>query len=345
MKLLEKIKYFEEKEVRLFDIPLIHHGTKNIQNGTERYLSIFPESFEQIFLYKLLEPIYKKHDYMFIVRTKGLGEAYLLNFMIDELIQKHKIKSPCIITHRNVYKDMFRLFNNDNIPCYITENLTIEHYNQSLRKRVYKYKGTSVQVIHSTIQESAALFKKYEIGDIEPYPNVIKKFAGVKNFQNKTPVYNDKDKDILQFVKNLNIDNFIFVIPEAQGVKALPKNFWKNIIAKLKEKGYDIFVNTQNGFSELGFSVPATITQAMYLASLSKGIISIRCGLLELFSSINIPKHILYTWHKFHKVSPENMIKSSSLNHYPMVDSKTVFEYNTDELSEDEIIEKIKKGF
>ena len=157
MKLLEKIKYFDEKEIRFLDIPIAQYGTKKSKRCSEKYFSLFPKSFEQKFLDTILKPLYKKHDYIFIVRTAGIGEAYLLNFMVDEIIKKYRIKSPCFVIWRKCYADMFNLYWPD-IPIYYcnTPNTFL------LRNRFGKYKNVPFQIVHATIEESHKAFGKFE---------------------------------------------------------------------------------------------------------------------------------------------------------------------------------------
>lgn len=340
MQLIKNQKFDKENEITLLNIPVFQYGKKFGSNGYKKYLSIFPKSLEQEFLYEILEPIYKKHDYIFIVRTLGIGEAYIFNFMVDEIINKHKVKSPCFITPREIYKDMFRLYHND-IPCYVTEYITPRSYNTFLKHRILKYKGIPVEVIHATISESDQIFRNFAKGFIEPYPNVIKKLIDTKNFSNITPQFKDTDKNVINLVKDLNISNFVFLLPEAQSILPLPDKFWVKITNILNSYGYDVYVNTKDGFSEYGKSAKLTISQALYLANFSKAIISLRCGFVELFSQLNIPKFVVYNNFRYVSISSTQMKKIFSLKNYPFVNRDTIFEYDIVELEQDKIIENI----
>ena len=111
----------------------------------------------------------------------------------------------------------------------------------------------------------------------------------------------------------------------------------------VKESGLDVFVNTKDGVCSYGKSAAITISQAMYLASKSKAIISTRCGLLELLSTLNVPKFVFYTAHNFQPISAKDMMKSSSLYDYPMVFPDTVFEYDNELQDEEEILNDIRE--
>lgn len=343
MKIFEKIKYYEQKEIDVLGLALFQYGQRNVQGVKEKYFSMFSKTFEQKFFNSILNPIYKNHDYIFIVRTAGLGEAYLLNFMIDDIVKNKNIKSPCIVTHRRVYEDMFKLFNPD-IPCYVN-NVPIGVYNNALVHRFTTYKGIPVQVVHSTIEESTKLFQSYAKGYSVPYPEKIKEMAKVDNYTYKAPIYSDEDIEYVNKIENLDLNNFVFIMPEANSILPLSETFWENVCNELRSKGYDIFANTKCGVYPFAKSELLTIPQAMYLASLSKGFVSIRCGLLEVLSTIPVQKHVIYTPHKFNNVSATNLINTSSLKDYPFIDKSNLYEYNTDEINEEQIIKEIVRRF
>ena len=343
MKLIEKIKHFDEKEINFMSLPLCHYGIKNSNNIREKYFSLFPKSFEQKFLDAILKPIYKKHDYIFIVRTPGIGEAYLLNFMFDELKKKYNFKSPCIVIWRGCYEDMYRLYLKD-VPVYCV-NSPLRDFNESLVHRFLSYKGKKVQVLHGTLKESLENFEKYGKDFDTSWPKVILNLSGVENFTSKYPEFSKKDKEVLNIASDagLNLDNFVFVLPDSRTTKKIPENFWNKLLELVKESGLDVFVNTKDGVCSYGKSAAITISQAMYLASKSKAIISTRCGLLELLSTLNMPKFVFYTAHNFQPISAKGMIKSSSLCDYPMVLPDTVFEYDNELQNEEEILNDIRE--
>lgn len=343
MKIFHKHRYFNEHEITFFNLSLIQYGKRNIENGVVKYFSIFPKSLLYQFLDRIIALSGDEYDYYFIVRTAGIGEAYLLNFMYKNLKEKYGFKNACIVTHRAIYKDMYRQFLPD-VPCFVTDG-GIVPYNVYLTKRFIKYKNKTFQVIHSTLQESDKLFKNYVKGYDEPYPFEIRNMAGADKFVDNYPVFNEEDKSVVNLLDGFNINNFILFIPEANNVKPRSDYFWAKLGYELKKLGYDIFVNTCKGKCSYGYSKVITISQFLYLASLAKGIVSIRAGILEYVSLFNNPKHIIYGEHVWHPLSAGELMKTSTLLNYPMVDKNLIFEYKPDEKSDSEIIEEIMKGF
>ncbi|MBR4592426.1 MAG: hypothetical protein IKO35_04375 [Elusimicrobiaceae bacterium] len=335
---------FTESEIVLFGLSVCRYGTRTGAGGNEKYISLFPQQIiARPFLDSVLKTAGEGYDYYFLVRTAGIGEAYLLNFMYKRLQEKLGFKNACIVTHRRAYQDMYRQFL-PQVPCYVTEG-GIRPYNDYLNARFLQYKHKVFQVIHCTLPESDRLFKNYVKGYDVPYPEVIKKWAGVDRFIENRPQFSAEDKAVVEKVAGLNLDKFILLIPEANNVKPRSNKFWPSLAAKLKEKGYDIYVNTKDGICSYGMSADIPISQVAYLASLAKGIVSIRAGLLEYVSTFDNPKHVIYGEHVWHPLKAGELMKTSSLCYYPMVDKKLVFEYNPDEMSEEKIIEQIAERF
>ena len=345
MKLLKKHELRGFKEIDLLNIPIYQVSIEKNNNTKTTKYSIFPKSFEKKILDKIIKTINEKHDFVWIVRTAGLGEAYLLNFIIENLNKKYNAKNPCIVSNNKFYKELFEMYTD--IPFYHIDT-TWEEINISLLKRKYKYKGKTIIVYHCTYQESMNLFNnKFSKGKGEDYPTEIRKMSGATSYKLISPKYNSQIiAEVNTLCPNLNKDNFIFLVPEPKSVLPVSLSFWKNICSNLKEKGYDLFINTKTGYSEIApLSAYLNIGQASYLASIAKGIIAIRCGFLEIISTNNIPKHVIYTPHKYNPVNATEMLRTSSLIHYPGVTKENLFEYNTDEMNETKIIEEIMKGF
>lgn len=53
------------------------------------------------------------------------------------------------------------------------------------------------------------------------------------------------EKSVLQKCAkiNLNLKNFILLIPKANSIQLIDDEFWLKLITQLTQKGYDVFVN------------------------------------------------------------------------------------------------------
>ena len=117
MKIFEKIKIEKEREIRIFGIAVLQYGKKIISGGIERYVKLFPTSFEDKTLKRILKDIPEQYDDIWIIRTAGLGEAQLLNFAFD--LTENNV---CVLYHIDPYMPiylkcirMFRSFRSMNL--------------------------------------------------------------------------------------------------------------------------------------------------------------------------------------------------------------------------------------
>ncbi len=342
--LYEKIEIFKEREIRIFGVPVVQYGQRTLLGGVkERYFRIFHKSLEHQFLDYILSFIPKEHDYIFLIRCNGLGENYLLNFMIDEMIQKKGIKNPCFVSHRDVYRDLFAMWND--IPFYKDPSLSLKHWNEILLHPVYRYKGKTFYVYHTTLKESQNfLALNFAPNSDAHYIEHVIKRSGCKIQYKKPRISDDVITSINEKTKTLNKKKFVFFVPEAKGTKLLPESFWKDLAENFIKKGYDVFVNTADGICNYGKSAKTSLAEMYYLASLSKAIVSIRCGITEILSPLSVPKHVLYTHYRCEDVSAEQILRLTTIKKYPAVKEKTVFEYNTEGEDMDKISKTIIKG-
>lgn len=331
MKIFEKVKNATEREIRILGIPVFARGNVKNDGTKEKYVSLFPKPLEKQVLDKILALAGGAHDHIWIVRTVGLGEAHLLNFMIDELCQKHKAKNPCFVSHRAIYRDMFGLYSG--IPFY---HFDARHndYAPLLRKSHYFYKGRHFYVHHCTIAESLKWLKAHREGDESHIVEAIKKWAGVEGFMPKTPAFSEEIKNSAAAkTKFLNKEKFVFFVPEANGTEKMPGSFWDKLSAGFKARGFDVLVN----------SVALTVAEAAYLASISKGIVALRCGFSEVLGNLRTPKHILYS--NFRTVPSAPFKNIYTFEKYPFAGNGTLCEYAVDKMSEEQLIAEILKDF
>lgn len=139
----------------------------------------------------------------------------------------------------------------------------------------------------------------------------------------------------------LNLENFIFIAPEASFFKPIPKSFWKKLIKRLKQKGFDIFMNSKK-FE--GKKAKLSLQEAISLANLSKGIITLRCGFSEVLTQTDPP---LFSIEKYcnplFSKEEDNCEWNDYFNllKYPNVDKSKTFNFDLRKFEEDFVIDKI----
>lgn len=341
MKLFKKIKANNEREISFLNLPLVQYGQKESGHIKEEYISILPKSLEHKKLDLILKFLPNEHDHIWIVRTVGLGEAQLLNFMMPELTEKWNAKNPCFISHRKIYKEMFEMYSN--IPFYFLD-LQHNEYAPFLKNRNIKYKGKYFHIHHCTIEESLIWLKEHQQGTVTHATEAYKKWSGITEFTHTCPNFSEEIvKSTIDAVSGLNLDKFVFLSPEANGTDKLPESFWSGIATCLEQKGYDIFVNTADGKSVYGKSVYLNIAQATYLASMAKKIISLRCGFAEVLAAIKERNELHVLYPSFRNISNINFLKTYSLKQYPFCNTDSILEYLVDEYNINEKIKEITK--
>lgn len=300
---------------------------KLIKNFSEK----LKKSDEKKLLDDIVKKIGKNHDAVIYLRA-GLGEAYIFYFMLQDYIKKNKFKNPCIICHRKFYNELSQMFAPD-IPFYHVDIPQNKLY-ETFKTRNLKYRKISFNVNPSTLDEILVVWEKYRAKtENRHYIDVLKELNSIPTLTPKLPIISEEIKQsALNKVTGLNINNFVFLIPEANFFHLLNGTIWENIKNNLRQKGYDIYVNTPE----------LTLPEAYYLATLSKSIIGIRGGLSEVLSTVNVPKHIIYTRNK---ARVWNSLQIFTLKEYPLVNKETIFEYECFGDDPTEVINNILSNF
>lgn len=320
-------------ELLLFDkaiIQVVNHKNKNL-------VSLFEASFEDAIFNRINKMFIKDYDYIFIIRTVGLGEANLLNFMIKSM----KLKSDRIafVSHREVYKDLFTLYNDYDFYLF---DLPHDDYAWYLKNNYYFYKKKHFFIHHCTIYQSRDWLKTFNSD--KHITEFIKEYNKIDSYEKVFPSFNTTIKNSCYekiFQLNLDVDNFIFINPESNGTQNLPDIFWKNLSNKFIELGYDVFVNTQSGKSTFGRSCLLSISEAAYLASKAKKVISLRCGFCELLAAIKEREKLVVIYNSFLKKFDANIfMEKYTLKRYPFV-NMNIDEYIYDNFEIDKLVSKI----
>lgn len=322
MKIFEKIKIEKEREIRIFGIAVLQYGKKIISGGIERYVKLFPTSFEDKTLKRILKDIPEQYDDIWIIRTAGLGEAQLLNFAFDLTAN-----NVCVVSHRSIYADLFKMYSN---VSFFPLNESFKSYAPYLHDRNKKFHGKNIHIWHCTLKESLDWLKKHQQNDNSHLLPFIQKLWDISAFTTTYPSFTDEFKaSVLDKVSNLNTANFVFLVPESNGTSKMPPIFWEKLTDLLSKKEYDVFVNTQSGFTKYGKSAKLTVAEASYLASLAKSIIGLRTGFIELLAALKErgPLYTLYT--PFRKIDSENFLSTYSLKNYPFIQTNNIVELTT----------------
>ncbi|MBR2069397.1 MAG: hypothetical protein IJ877_06510 [Candidatus Gastranaerophilales bacterium] len=242
---------------------------------------------------------YKNHDDIYIFWINS-GEVFLfLKYVLHNLIKKKNSKTPLILTNRKYHVDMVKLFY-PNIKCIYIKNLK-----PPLQQKEFKIEGYNFTLVvpkwHFDNVEKGAI--ENPLGFSNYFHPILDLYGCDKN--NIQPInikYSDNfEKSMLKKVKKtgLNLDNFIFLAPEAQSCVELDPLFWSELAKKFQSKGYDIFINIVGKDMKIKNAefknIFLSYGEVLHLCRYAKKIIALRSGICELLSETKVPMDILYT--------------------------------------------------
>lgn len=327
---LKKRKFLKEREISICGLPIIRYGSRILPQEAcrEKYIRLFPKGLEHQFLDHIISLIPREHDYIFLLRGNGMGETYLLNFMLEELKEKYRFKNPCFVSHRAIYGEVMSMWSR--IPFYHDARYGLLEWNTHLLRPTYRYKGRTFRVYHAPVKEARQFFspEKTSIHHVDK----IARFTGC-SMRYLPPIISQEIRESALSkarATGLNLSHFIFFVPEALSTTSVTPTLWETLSAELTRMGYDIYVNAQYGVSSWGKATRLSLPEAYYLASLSKGIVSIRCGFAEILSLLDVPKHIIYTHYRLNNLTAQQVQQATCIKQYPGVNPASVTEYDSE---------------
>lgn len=364
MKLYQKITVGNEKEIRIFEHPVLTYGCDNYDfndaHSYEKYINILPhKGIREEFFDNILQQLSNDTDYddIYICRMAAIGDSYMLTLMITNWLKKNNSKRPIVVGLKDTTEEAFKLLKPDIICKKISFNKrkALEIFYNDTENKGFEYKNKrffsyiNKQIIFDIHKNIANCFQRQNFESCSFLKNLESYYAPLSGESNIPQISDYTKINALQLVQStgLNIDNFIFISPDASSNEKYDKEFWLDLIDELKRYGYDIYINSTDPEVDIPNTVKniENLETTYYLAQRAKAIISLRSGLNDFLSTVNIPQHILYTKFACNDIkSAEENILAFSLKYLPNVNTDNIYEYNTEELTKQEIISLIMKG-
>ena len=350
MKIFEKVKANSDREVFLFDQPVLKYGKKTDANVVEKYLELFPKTpVANQFFDNVLNNLGDSFDDYYIVKQPS-GEPYLLTYFAEKWSQNNKSKKPIFTGCRNYHKDIFNLF----CPNVCFQNLAPDiyknYYTFYLSRPVYHYKNKRF-FIYINRPFFKNMHKKLNAGEkVHYFDEILKQY----NIDKKTISYAEPNiteeikRSAFEKVKGLNIENFVIICPEANTIKSIPKEFWTELIKGIKAKGYDIYLNQvkrMGVFYDNRNFATLTFPEMFALAQKSKGIIGLRSGLIEFLSRSNVKIDAIYNEMTLWNTTAKNEMNSHTMYNLPAVNSELICEYCIENNNEKDILNRILERY
>lgn len=347
-KILNREENYIEKNIKILGHPLIKCIEKNNYKtyylGTKEVLkkSLLDDFKKKYF--KHFAPFKNKHDDIYILKANS-GEIYLtLTYIIEALIKRNGSKSPLLVATKKYHVDMIKMFCPD-IPYIFVKDIKIkfEAKNFNIEKLKF-YLLFDDNFLKKTGAEIKSSKKNHYFKSILSLLNFT-----ISDISMRKPTVSIEDEDnMLNKLKktSLNLENFVFLAPEAQCCKHYDDDFWCELINKFQQKGYDVFVNIMTDDINLNYaknykSCNLSFTEAFALAKRAKKIVSLRSGFTEFLLQTNTPIDSLYTNFRHNVLSASQVLSGFSLKELPFVDCSKIQEFNMYEISPKDCIEQI----
>lgn len=299
---------------------------------------------------KIITNVDPKHDGIYISRH-NIGETYVYLSHLQKWVKKNGSKKPVVIVWQKKDFDFYKMFTSKNIDLQYIE-IPQQDLFAIFTDEFIEYKGRKIFCPTPDILQNML--------KIDTHPNFYQYIC--KDFE-----INDKSKIIIPRVDPI-IDTFvqnriktyfkkpfIVLIPDATSLKVLPSDFWDTIIKKLKNLGYDIFVNSHSSRTSHNFvisdnstiSFDTTVGELFALAKHSAGVISMASGIAVLLTGTNTKMDLIYTDFNLKDpyVNSAQAQEIYSVYYLPNIDKKKIKEYDANLYTEEQLIDLIIKRY
>lgn len=290
--------------------------------------------FRSEFKKRVLKSLPEGIDDIYMLNANS-GETYLfLRYLFESFSSKHNSKTPLIIATKKYHIQLI------NMLCPKVKHIYIP-------KIKYFPKGYSFEIDKHKVYVMFPMFhfvdveqdiKNKPIGESHYFSSMIK-HLGLTDGDIRTReiiLTPDVERSMLEKVQKLglNIDNFVFVAPEALSCIQVKNEYWAGRINEFHRQGLDVFVNITNPKNEIENceykSCFLSYSEAFALAKHSKKIVSLRSGLTEFLMATGVEMEVLYTPFRnrfvFKDLPVEPVMSGFSLSKLPHDDSQKVEE-------------------
>lgn len=315
-------------------------------NGIEvKKLSLLKEFKKQYFKY-----FDKQYDDIYILRANS-GETYLtLTYILDVLIKRNGSKNPLLVATLPYHVDMIKMIY-PQIPYIYTKKLRINLAGDSFQIDNFRFFLLFASPHFKQVEYD---IKHNPLGEHHYFKSILKR-VNITNSDismRKITIPFEAEQSMLNKIAKtgLNIDNFVFLAPEAQSCKLYDEDFWCELINQFQARGYDVFINLVDNEVKLKEAVGyktcyLTFAEAFALAKRSQRIVSLRSGFTEFLLQTGVPIDVLYTKfrhrHFFDDMDIYHVMSGFGITKIPFVNKSKIREFNMYELSPKECIETI----
>ena len=352
-KIADKDGYRTEKNIKFCGIPLIKRIDEPEKISWYLWKLKYKEtSLQKIFIKKYFQYFSPENDDIYILNANS-GEIYLfLTYIFDALRKKNGSKNPLFIATKKYHTELVKMIHPD-VSCVYIPHFYRKIESKTFTAKNYRFFTVFPQNYFANVEH---IIKTNPINS-KHYFNFIMEQFDIKPEEielKHITVPNESENKMLKKIKkiNLNLDNFIFLSPEAASCELLDNSFWIKLIKGFQDKGYDVFINIVNNIPEFeNFkSCYLTYSEAFALAQKAKRIISLRSGFTEFLLQTNVPMDVIYTKfkdrHLFRDMGIDYVTAGFSISKLPFINNNLINEIvikdkNYEDICSNKILEKL----
>lgn len=257
--------------------------------------------------YNKYKNLFKKYDKIYVLNS-NIGEAYLVFKYFANGIKSDK---TLFVATKPYHVEIIKTF----LPScnYILETkINLDSFPSNFKVNKKDFTVLFNHEYYVTLER--------DMREEQKDTHYFKRMKSFFNFSeeitaNKVNIADTVQISLAEKVKNieLNLDNFIFIAPEANSCLDIDSNILNDINTIFQNAGLDIFWNINNSCinSENYKSCFLSLPEALLLCSKAKAIISLRSGLAEFLTEANVPTYILYS--KLKNRTPEEQMSASKV--------------------------------
>lgn len=260
-------------------------------------IPVFFTNREKTYCENLVKSIKEDFDDIYIVRY-NIGETTVFLSYISEWIKVNKSKKPLVICWNKKHVDFYKMFIGD--KCQLKQiDMPLWTSMTPLPDKNTKVLGHNIFCSPRFIAEEIKKFNARNNQQGTFYDYILNLINVSETEHYDVPQFSkETESNVDEIIKKLNLGKkFVVLLPEATTLKLLPMRFWECMCAEFVRNGYDVFVNSVNGTTNLDGAVSSKLTVAE-LACLSKkaeSVIGLASGMLVLLTTVAKKVDAIYT--------------------------------------------------
>src|SRR5574344_711787 len=185
---------------------------------------------------------FNKYKNIFILNANS-GEAYLfLTYVIDTYIKKYHCENIILVATKKYHLDLIEMLCSEIPHVYLKNFNDFNHSCTQINdKKFYMFfTGKHFIKVEDNIKNSPLNTSNY----FDAILNDLNINQSELNYR-KMKISDNIQKSMMKKIAKtkLNLDNFIFVAPEAVSCEEYDNEFWVDLVNKFHDNGIDVFMN------------------------------------------------------------------------------------------------------